>query len=264
MAAEKKLIVVKAGSTFPDMAEALGDFEHWIIDGLGRASERVDVVDAESGNELPGPETVLGAVISGAHAMVTEELEWSLALERWVRQMVEAGVPVLGICYGHQILARAMGGVADYHSGGTEIGTVDIHCLPESGEDALFKDLPSVFKGHVVHSQTVTRLPEGAVLLARNEFEPHHGFRIGECAWGVQFHPEFSVPATRGYVHHMTATIQNQGKDQDAILAALEETPHASDLLRKFGRLAVGVKIQGGIRIARVTGGLNSSHSGDI
>ncbi|HCY87085.1 MAG TPA: glutamine amidotransferase, partial [Desulfobacteraceae bacterium] len=147
---------------------------------------------------------------------------------------------VLGICYGHQILARAMGGAVDYHPGGAEIGTVDIHCLPEAGKDVLFNDLPPVFKGHVVHSQTVTRLPEGAVLLARNEFEPHHGFRVGERAWGVQFHPEFSVPATRGYIHHMTATIQNQGKDRDMLLAALEETPYPAGLLRRFGRLAVG------------------------
>ncbi|MCG8618858.1 MAG: glutamine amidotransferase [Desulfobacterales bacterium] len=240
MTAEKKMFVVKAGSTFPDMAESLGDFEHWIIDGLGIRRDRITVVDAEKEKELPGPEMALGIVISGAHAMVTEEQGWSLALERWVREFVEAGAPVLGICYGHQILARAMGGAADYHPGGAEIGTVDIHCLPEAGEDVLFKTLPSVFKGHVVHSQTVTRLPEDAVLLARNEFEPHHAFRVGEHAWGVQFHPEFSIPATRGYVHHMTATIQNQGKDQDAILTSLEETPHASDLLRLFGRLAVG------------------------
>ena len=109
--------VIKAGDTFPDLIEQMGNFEDWIISGTGLAPERVRVVNAEAGEALPDPETVRGAVISGSHSMVTQGLAWSLALEDWARQMIAAKVPLLGICYGHQIMARAMGGRVDFHPG---------------------------------------------------------------------------------------------------------------------------------------------------
>ncbi|MEH0019776.1 MAG: glutamine amidotransferase [Desulfobacter sp.] len=238
MTTPETLFVIKAGSTFPDMAEALGDFDAWIINGLDPdRSHPVKVVRVDSGEQLPEPRLVKGAVISGAHAMVTDGPDWSLALEHWTKALVSSRIPVLGICYGHQTLARAMGGLVEFHPRGIEIGTTDISCLPEASRDILFRGLPETFKGHVVHSQSVTRLPENAVLLAGNRFEPHHGFRIGPCAWGVQFHPEFSMDATLGYIRHMFDAIEESGQDSRVLIDNLEETPHASSLLRRFGEI---------------------------
>ncbi len=232
-----KLFIIKAGSTFPDMAAEQGDFEDWIINGLGLDNSLLEVVDVENGGALPDLSVVRGAVISGAHAMVTQNLDWSLTLEVWTKQLVEAKIPVLGICYGHQILARAMGGTADFHPKGTEIGTTEIICLPESVQDSLFKDLPGTFKGHVVHSQSVIQLPGNAVLLAQNAFESHHGFRIGDSAWGVQFHPEFSIRAMRGYIEHLAETVSSEGQNPENLIRGLEETPHSAALLTRFGNL---------------------------
>ncbi|MCG8637659.1 MAG: glutamine amidotransferase [Desulfobacterales bacterium] len=240
MSADKLVYIIKAGSTFPDMAAEQGDFEDWIISGLGLDVALLDVVDVENGMELPDISSVSGAVITGSHAMVTRNLHWSLSLETWTRQLVLAKIPVLGICYGHQILARAMGGTVDFHSQGTEIGTREITRLPAGGQDILFKGLPERFKGHTVHSQTVTRLPDNAVLLACNSFEPHHGFRIGDSAWGVQFHPEFSVRAMEGYIGHMADTVRQEGQDPEKLIRDLDNTPEAAELLERFGRLAVG------------------------
>ncbi|WDP89919.1 MAG: glutamine amidotransferase [Desulfobacter sp.] len=236
---EPCLLVIKAGGTFPEMARELGDFEDWIIRGLCVPPGRCRVADVERGDALPGPETVLGAVISGSHAMVTEEAAWSLALENWTRRAVAGGMPLLGICYGHQVLARAMGGTVDFHPQGTEIGTVDISCLEACRTDPLFSRLPDTFKGHVVHSQTVTGLPAGAVPLAANTFEPHHAFRIGEVAWGVQFHPEFDESAEQGYIRNLSEKARAQGQDPDQLVAAVRETPHAAALLKGFGELAL-------------------------
>jgi GMP synthase (glutamine-hydrolysing) len=73
-------------------------------------------------------------VISGAHAMITDDLPWMLRLADWTRRVVTAQVPFLGICFGHQMLARAMGGKVDFHPRGREIGSVDIalHAAAES------------------------------------------------------------------------------------------------------------------------------------
>jgi len=230
------LIVVKAGDTFPELIRAFGDFEDWIIQGLGPAC-RCRVVNVEKGEALPPPGELCGAVISGAHSMVTQNFDWSLKLEAWTRDMVDAQIPLLGICYGHQILARTMGGRVDFHPDGAEIGATEISCLSECKTDPLFSSLPETFKAHVFHSQSVIQLPEDAVLLARNEFEPHHAFRMGKAAWGVQFHPEAFAAATRGYILNLADTVKDQGQNPDQLIDSLEDTPHAAALLRRFGRL---------------------------
>ncbi len=233
--ADAQVYVIKAGDTFPDLIKEMGNFEDWIVSGLGLASETVRVVNAEAGEALPEPETVRGAVISGAHSMVTQGLPWSLALESWAREMIGARVPLLGICYGHQIMARAMGGTVDFHPRGTEIGTTTILCHDACRGDALFGSLPDTFKVHVFHSQSVLELPEDAVLLAGNDFDPHQSFRMGPCAWGVQFHPEANARATRGYISNLETALISDGQDIEGLVATLEETPHAAALLRRFG-----------------------------
>ena len=231
---QKKLAVIKAGDTFPELVSEYGDFEDWIINGLDVGEGVCSVVDAQK-QRLPDPGTIKGAVISGSHDMVTQDLDWSLALEAWARDMVAAGVPLLGICYGHQILGRAMGGQVDFHPKGLEIGTRDITCLPACTSDPLFKDLPGRFKVHVIHSQSVIRLPENALLLAENGFEPHQAFRIGKAAWGVQFHPEAFVDVTKEYIRSLADTVTKEGQNPETLIRELEETPWAAALLKGFG-----------------------------
>ncbi len=233
----KPLLIVKAGETFPDLMEKYGDFEHWIARGLGVPSERLDLVNAVTARELPGPGQISGAVISGSHAYVTQDLSWSLALEDWTRRLVEERVPLLGICYGHQILARAMGGIVGDHPLGLEIGTREAILSGEAQKDLLFKKLPPRFKVHEFHSQSVAELPPRALLLAGNDFDPHQAFRIGTSAWGVQFHPEARGEITKGYVRNLEKEVRAQGQDPARIIDEICETPHAAALLKGFGDL---------------------------
>ncbi len=233
----KNIVIIKTGKTFPHMISALGDFEDWIARGLGQAHD-IQVVDAEQPKPLPSLDTVNGVVIAGSHAMVTQSLDWSLGLEAWIPKLIERDIPLLGICYGHQLIARAMGGVVDYHPGGIEIGTTDIDLVAAGDTDLLFKNLPARFKAHVIHSQTVIRLPESAVLIAKNKFEPHHAFRIGSSAWGVQFHPEYDTAIEKAYVENMTQAILDSGQEPSQVLDRVEDTPIAAGLLKRFGTLA--------------------------
>ncbi len=242
----KKTVIVKTGDTFPDVVKAHGDFEQLIASGLGLGSQDLLVVNVtENSAEISGPHenmpdlaAVNGVVISGSHAMVTQDLDWSLALEAWVRELIETGIPLLGICYGHQLIARAMGGTVDFHPRGLEIGTVGVTCLDEAFADPLFKDLPPCFKAHAFHSQSVIHLPSSAVVLARNDFEPHHAFRIGTAAWGVQFHPEADKGVTQGYIENLAGDVRLSGQDPDVLIRDLDHTPHASSILKAFGEFA--------------------------
>ena len=230
----KPLVIIKAGSTFPATKHKYGDFEDWVIDGCASTDPIFSVIDAIFSQELPESDCISGVIITGSHAMVTDQVLWMLKLEAWVRNILEMNIPLLGICFGHQILAQAMGGVVDYHSGGREIGTVPITLTQAGKQDRLLGALPAVFMGHTTHAQTVKKLPAGAQLLAQNSFEPHHAYRIGKNAWGVQFHPEFTASIMNDYVNEQCDALINSGQDVKTLQSSIRNTDKANGLLNRF------------------------------
>lgn len=229
----KPLLIFKVGTTFDSLRGSYDDFEDWIIRGLGEYAEPVKVLDPRTDPCFPDPQNIAGAIITGSHSMVSDREPWSEALATWLQTALACELPILGICYGHQLLAHASGGRVDYHPDGLEIGTVDVSLCEAAASDPLFTDLPNAFAAHATHKQSVLTLPEAAVLLGFNAFEPHHAFRIGGFAWGVQFHPEFSPIAMRHYVEQRCEDpVQRQ-----ALLSEIRDTPESADLLKRFGQL---------------------------
>ncbi len=231
------ILIIKTGDTFADLIGSFGDFEDWIRRGLGVGEAQVREVNAPAFEPLAEPGTFSGAVIAGSHAMVTQNLDWSLRVEAWLVPVVAAGIPVLGICYGHQLLAKALGGKVDFHPDGLEIGTIPITLTAEALSDPLLQGLPQVFKAHTCHSQTVLTLPPGGVILAENTHDPHHAFRVGHAAWGVQFHPEYSPDIMAGYVRNMSPVIQAMSHDPAKIQTQVTDTPEAAQVLTRFAAL---------------------------
>lgn len=234
------LLILKTGSTHAHIRDRLGDFDDWIEAGL-RAGGATSVVrhDAQAHGLPDGPARFSGVVLTGSHAMVSEREPWSEALVPWLQAATAAGVPVLGICYGHQLLAHALGGDVAHHPAGVEIGTVTVQRHAASDADPLLRDLPERFPAQAVHWQSVRRLPPDAVLLAGSAHEAHHAFRVGARAWGVQFHPEFSDEALCAYLDGMGPTLAKEGLDAGQIAAALRPTPEAASVLPRFAQLAL-------------------------
>ena len=230
----KYLHIIKTGSTYSSIREKVGDFEDWTFSALDPGDLPVQVLDVEKNPELPAAEKCLGLVITGSHAMVTDSLPWSRKLEQWIPGMVERGVPILAICYGHQLLARAMGGRVDYHPRGIESGTKDLLLHGDAATDILLADSPSAFKAHTDHSQSVISLPKGSVTLAHSRHESHHVFRIGDCAWGLQFHPEFTAEIMKLYILEQAEKLREAGLDPDKLLDEVSETPEAMRIAGRF------------------------------
>lgn len=228
-----KIAIIKTGQTFSDIIDKNGDFEDWISKGLGCSNHEITVINAQA-DQLPEPGQIRGAVISGSHAYVTDNPDWCIRLENWVKKMIENQVPLLGICFGHQVIARAMGGVVDFHPVSLEIGTKEIELLPGCDNDPLFKGLPGRIKVHVFHSQSVIQLPCKAVVLARNEFEPHQAFRVGKNAWGVQFHPEANSDVTEGYIRNLLKDVESANLQPGRLFEQIEETPYSAAILKRF------------------------------
>jgi GMP synthase (glutamine-hydrolysing) len=234
------LLILKTGSTHPHIREQLGDFDDWIAEGLRQGgATAIETHDAQQQALTRPPTAFSGVVLTGSHNMVSEREPWSEALVPWLQAAVEAGTPVLGICYGHQLLAHALGGEVAHHPEGVEIGTVMVERHPVSVDDPLLGDLPGRFPAQAVHWQSVRSLPADAVLLAGSAHEAHHAFRVGERAWGVQFHPEFSDAALRAYLDGLGPTLAKEGLDAVQIAAALRPTPDAASVLPRFAELAL-------------------------
>jgi len=236
----KTFLIVKTGGTYAEYAAAHGDFEQWTARNMGLAPDQWTSVDVRTGASLPEPGGFAGVAVTGSHDMVTDDLPWIEPTARWIARAVAADVPVFGICFGHQLMAHALGGESGYHPDGPEIGTVPVTPTPAAADDPLFSALPTPFPAHVTHSQTALRLPPGAALLARSAHDPHQAFRLGRCAWGVQFHPEFDEDITRVYTRAQADELRKMGQDPAAVEADVRPTPEAAGLLTAFARFCLG------------------------
>lgn len=226
----KPTLLIKTGETIPEIAASNGDFENWFAAGLGLELRQVDVYKHQ---QPPEPEQVGGVVITGSPAMVSHREGWSEYTANWLKQVVALDVPVLGICYGHQLLAHAMGGEVGPNPNGRQMGTTRINLHKAAEQDRLLQGLASDLQAQTTHVESVLELPLGAERLASTDKDPNHGFRIGN-SWGLQFHPEFSTAVMKDYIHLRSEPLRNEGTDPVALSAQVSETPEAWSILKRF------------------------------
>ena len=229
-----KVLIIKTGSTFPFLVSKRGDFEHWILSGMQVEPESAIIVDVCNGFTLPGFDGISGVIISGSHAMVTEHPGWSKRTVEWLLGAVERQVPILGICYGHQLLAYALGGEVGDNPNGCEFGTVEIKLHENARGDKLFGGFSTPILAHVSHAQSVLRLPDTATLLASSDMDRNQAFVVGNSAWGVQFHPEFDAEIVIEYINQHREALLRENKNPDRIIERCFNTPHGSEILKRF------------------------------
>ena len=225
-------LILQAGTPVAPLRRH-GGFPHWIRVAAGLDAD--DTVAVDITTETP-PSTAgfEGALVTGSAAMVSHREDWSERNAGCLREAAEAGQPLLGICYGHQLLAHALGGRVDDHPHGREMGTIQVDVVPGAAGDPLFSGLPDPFAAHATHLQTVLEPPPGATVLARSAHDACQAFRWGDAAWGVQFHPEFSATHMRGYVHARREALLAEGRDPEGMSRTITATPHARRLMRRF------------------------------
>ncbi len=235
--ARKPFLIIETGQPVASMRRH-GGFPHWIRVAAGLPADATVVADVERGAPLPSREGFSGVLITGSGAMVTERRDWSERSAHWLRDAAHAGLPLFGICYGHQLLAHALGGEVGDNPSGREMGTVDISLDAEATSDPIFASAPVQFAAQATHLQSVLRLPEGATRLARSAHDDCHAFRWGATAWGVQFHPEFNTLQMRGYVHAKHDALAREGRCAHRLARSVRATPQARAVLRRFVRHA--------------------------
>ena len=204
---------------------------------MGVSKEMVTVVDVTMGGALPENGTYGGVVITGSHSMVTDGLRWSRQTASWLALEVATGTPTLGICYGHQLLGQALGGLVRQNPLGWEMGTVDVTLQGPGLQDKILGGLGSTIRVHVSHTQSVLRLPGSAIRLAANARDINQAFRVGGNAWGVQFHPEFDAEIVQAYIEHCRMKLIAEGQDPDRLIRESSDTSIGTEILKRFARV---------------------------
>jgi GMP synthase-like glutamine amidotransferase len=169
---------------------------------------------------------------------------WLPAERELARNAVAGGVPLLGICLGAQVLAAATGGTVRGAHGRPERGSCRVSLLPDARTDPLFAGLPCEFRAIQNHRDQVTELPPGAVRLAESDACPVQAFRVGDRAWGVQFHPEAGADRIDRWNE---AALAEDGLDLRALRAAAQQAEpewarHARRLAANFAAVVHGAR----------------------
>lgn len=235
---KKRLLLMKTGDALDSVRQKVGDFDRMFRETLG---DDVRVIEAHKNEALPALDSFDALLISGSPLSVTWRERWAEDASTFTRAAIEANKHVLGVCYGHQLIAHALGGEVIKNPKGYEVGTIDVELTEEGSRDPLLGALPErAF--NLTHSDIVSTMPKQARLLASTTATQVQAFAIGERAWGVQFHPEFNEETMRLYVEGRSnlirATAEKNGVDPEGEIErtrrAVRATPAGPALLRRF------------------------------
>ncbi|MES1173722.1 MAG: glutamine amidotransferase [Myxococcales bacterium] len=226
----RPLAILIAGEPIPAALAARGSFGRMIREAAGDAWLGPWLeVDARA--ELPDFERFSGLIISGSPANVPTREPWIVEVEHYLARAVPAGLPTFGICFGHQLLGQALGGLVSKNPRGLEVGTVSLQVL---AEDPLLADSPAEFAVNMTHVDSVVTLPPGARVLARTAQDEHALVYFGQRAWGVQFHPEMDAEITGYYWAARSGPPQADALDGPRGPHRTRDTPESRALLRRF------------------------------
>jgi GMP synthase (glutamine-hydrolysing) len=232
----KPLLVLLTGTTVPVVEEKHGDFDAHFKRGVGDAwtHEWIAVDARDVDRALPKTSEVAGVIVSGSSSSVTERAPWMLRLEAWLRGAVADETPLLGVCFGHQILAQALGGEVKKNPAGRRIGTLQVKLTDDGARDPLLVGASHDLRVNVSHQDHVAIVPPNVTKLVTADHDPLHAFAAGPRASAVQFHPEFHGEIVRGYITQRRDILKGEGLDPDALLAHAVDAPQAQAILRNF------------------------------
>ena len=186
----------------------------WAARGLPQAA--FSVIDVVSGAPLPDPQAFDGYILSGSDKGVYDDTPWMQPLRAFLIAARDAGKPLFGVCFGHQIMADVFGGKAE-KVGAPEVG---VRAFEIEGKQVT---------GHVWHQDQVTEVPPGAQVIGRADYCPVAALSYDFPAMSVQFHPEYAPDYVSDFLRRSDGVVLDGDATQKAI-AEFDNSAVSEDL----------------------------------
>lgn len=195
-----KIGILKADSVLAEFQPEFGDYPDMFIARLSaNADPEVTFVtyDIEHFEYPTALDDCDGYIITGSKKSVYDDEPWIHRLEEYVRELDQARKPLVGVCFGHQMVAQALGGKTESAAVGWGVG---VHTTKMVVHKPFMQPPLEQVRVLVSHKDQVTALPPGATQLATSEFCPNAMFEVGEHTFCVQGHPEFIKPYSKSLI----------------------------------------------------------------
>jgi GMP synthase (glutamine-hydrolysing) len=216
------VLVIQTGSTHPEVVARHGDYDQWFFRHLEELGVEPLVVRAHRGERWPEVPRVQGLLLTGSPLSVRDEAPWMAELGRWALSQADAGLPVLAVCFGHQLLGEALGGRVEENPAGGEYGTIEVQLSEEGQKDPLFAGLPERIAVQSTHRDILISTPPGLVCLGSTANTTWQGWAWGPRLRAVQFHPEMAD-------HHLRDLMAARG-----IPGEVRPSPHGRRILQNW------------------------------
>ena len=194
----KKIIILDCGPSLEDVSQEFGQSPEWIISVLNNTDFEFEWIKSYAGQTLDNGSGDAW-IITGSPSSVYDEEYWMLELEENIRYAAYYNKLVLGICFGHQLIAKSFGGRVEVNPNGWELGSYSISLTSLGKISPLFHNMDDKFIVYESHQDSITVMPDDAIELAYNT-KCIQAFQLYNSLYSVQFHPEFSWDIIKKYV----------------------------------------------------------------
>lgn len=191
---------------------------------LTEAGAELVVCRPWAGDEVPQLASYDAFLVLGGSMGANDDdtTHWLAPVKERIRDAAGTGLPMLGVCLGHQLAAVALGGESAPNPAGQQVGLFGVGWTPEAAADDLLGPLASPRRGVQWNADIVTRLPDQAVVLAETPAGELQAARFGAAMWGVQMHPEVDEPLVRSWAEGDRDDHLRLGIDQDHALREID------------------------------------------
>jgi GMP synthase (glutamine-hydrolysing) len=198
---------------------------------------RLTVVDGRGGGRAPDARDYSGVIVSGSPATLCAPERWMDEAAELIHGCRKVGVPLLGVCFGHQLLGYALGGRIVKNPAGWEVGTCEIELNEHGQREPIFAGVPARARVNLTHLDIIepASRPSDLRVLARNAATDIQAAGVDDFLWGVQFHPEITGTIMRGYLHARRPLLEEHDQhDCDELHENADDCPDGLRVLTNF------------------------------